>query len=112
MFESLDFKWQSDVWYGANSLGGYAGPDSVQTPREVYENLTRQGYRVEYHRLPLTDGKAPQPSAFDAIYDGVSKADPHCPVIINCQMGGGRTTTAMVVACLVRNATFGNFAFP
>eukprot|EP00884_Botryococcus_braunii_P001844 jgi/Botrbrau1/11660/Bobra.168_2s0015.2 len=85
-----------------------SGPADVQTPREVYENLKREGYSVKYHRLPLTDGKAPQPSAFDAIYDGVTQADRRDPVIINCQMGGGRTTTAMVVACLVRNLLFGN----
>jgi Inositol hexakisphosphate len=78
----------------------------------VYENLKSLGYRVDYHRLPLTDGKAPQPSAFDAIYNGVSMAKQQDPVIINCQMGGGRTTTAMVVACLVRHLAFGAIQFP
>ena len=32
----------------------------MQTPEEVYEALRRQGYRVMYYRVPLTDGTAPK----------------------------------------------------
>ena len=37
-----------------------AGPASVQTPEEVYQALARDGYRVDYYRVPLTDGTAPK----------------------------------------------------
>jgi len=32
----------------------------VQTPQEVYDQLAREGYRVKYYRVPLTDGTTPK----------------------------------------------------
>lgn len=32
----------------------------MQTPQEVYEQLEREGYRVKYYRVPLTDGTTPK----------------------------------------------------
>lgn len=32
----------------------------MQTPEEVYQALAREGYRVDYYRVPLTDGTAPK----------------------------------------------------
>lgn len=43
------------------------GPDAVQTPAEVYAMLSREGLAVRYLRVPVTDGKAPQPCDIDAI---------------------------------------------
>lgn len=43
------------------------GPDAVQTPAEVYAMLAREGLAVRYLRVPVTDGKAPQPCDIDAI---------------------------------------------
>jgi Inositol hexakisphosphate len=37
-----------------------AGPNAVQTPQEVYEQLSEEGYRVRYYRVPLTDGATPK----------------------------------------------------
>ena len=34
---------------------------------------------------------------------GVGKADTRDPVIFNDQMGAGRTTTGMVIACMIRS---------
>jgi Inositol hexakisphosphate len=38
----------------------FAGPNAVQTPQEVYEQLSAEGYRVRYYRVPLTDGATPK----------------------------------------------------
>ena len=32
----------------------------MQTPQEVYDQLAREGYRVKYYRVPLTDGTTPK----------------------------------------------------
>lgn len=34
-------------------------PDAVQTTADVYANLTKQGFAVQYCRCPVTDGTAP-----------------------------------------------------
>ena len=79
----------------------------MQTPREVYDQLQKEGYRVKYYRLPLTDGEAPKESIFDVFYDHVKDVSPNDALIFNCQMGGGRTTTGMVLGCLIRMHTSG-----
>jgi hypothetical protein len=43
------------------------GPDAVQTPAEVYAALAQEGLAVRYLRVPVTDGKAPQPCDIDNI---------------------------------------------
>jgi len=84
-----------------------AGSEDVQTPREVYEALASQGYRVQYHRVPITDGSSPREAIFDQFYQAIWQTRRADPVIFNCQMGAGRTTTGMVIACLVRTKQFG-----
>lgn len=85
------------------------GPESVQTPREVYDELKKEGYRVQYYRLPLTDGEAPKETIFDVFYSHVKNVPPSDALIFNCQMGGGRTTTGMVIGCLIRMHTSGRW---
>lgn len=80
-----------------------AGPGSVQTPQEVYEQLAAEGYRVKYYRVPLTDGTTPKERDFDEFARHIRAAEPNDPLIFNCQLGGGRTTTGTVIGCLVRS---------
>lgn len=54
-----------------------------------------------------TDGVAPREAAVDAVFQVVRAAAPADPIIFNCQMGAGRTTTGMVIACLTRTFTTG-----
>ncbi|CAI5457453.1 unnamed protein product [Closterium sp. Yama58-4] len=77
------------------------GPDSVQTPLEVYEDMQRQGYNVDYERVPVTDEKVPEEVDFDLLVESLSSVDEGTAQIFNCQMGRGRTTTGTVVATLI-----------
>ena len=99
----------SDHCKGIHPIGKtfIAGSESVQTPREVYDELKKEGYRVQYYRLPLTDGEAPKETIFDVFYSHVKVVPPSDAPIFNCQMGGGRTTTGMVIGCLIRMHTSG-----
>ena len=51
-----------------------AGADAVMTPVQAYSALRDEGYRVEYLRVPLTDGAAPRESIFDAFHQVCSRA--------------------------------------
>ena len=79
----------------------------MRTPREVYEELRKEGYRVNYTRVPITDGASPSIALFDVFTQAVQAASQEDPMIFNCQMGGGRTTTGMVMACLIRAKLYG-----
>jgi protein-tyrosine phosphatase/nucleoside diphosphate kinase len=72
----------------------------VETLPQVYAQL---GCAVPlvYHRIPITDENAPSIEALDALVDVMrSNLDSYPAFVANCQMGRGRTTTAMVCMCV------------
>ena len=79
-------------------------PESVQTTKEVFDMLRQEGYKVDYARIPITDEKSPEPKDYDALVERLKGTDPEAALIFNCQAGRGRTTTATVVAGLLRRA--------
>lgn len=119
--EALEAQLKQDVLAEAARNGGKlklhdeeAGPpprvvereveiESVQTVSEVYAQLKSEGYRVDYQRIPVTDMKKPEDQDIDALVAGLKKTDPDAALIFNCHAGQGRTTTAMVLASLMRN---------
>lgn len=78
-------------------------PDTVLTINEVYEKLNcDEGYDVQYFRVPITDEKVPELQDFDEIVARVKAKDSaNVQLVFNCQMGRGRTTTSMIVGCLL-----------
>ncbi|KAF9466586.1 inositol hexakisphosphate-domain-containing protein [Collybia nuda] len=74
----------------------------ILTPRDVIDMITKEGYRINYGRVAITDEQAPLPDALSQLLDrvavGLAQAG---DFIFNCQMGRGRTTTGMVTACLI-----------
>lgn len=76
--------------------------DCARQPRRVYEDLDKEGWHVEYRRVGITDEQSPTAAEFDELLHIISEADPSRHMIFNCQMGRGRTTTGMVVACMYK----------
>ncbi|KAL7279008.1 hypothetical protein ACG7TL_006840 [Trametes sanguinea] len=76
----------------------------IMTPRDVYELMVKEGYKVDYDRVAVTDEQAPLPGALAQLLmrvrSGLESGEP-VDFIFNCQMGRGRTTTGMVTACLI-----------
>jgi protein-tyrosine phosphatase len=76
--------------------------EDVLTPKEMYEMVQREGYRVFYARVAVTDEQAPIPAVFHEMEERVLDALRRGAACVwNCQMGRGRTTTGMVIAALV-----------
>eukprot|EP00854_Cymbomonas_tetramitiformis_P001478 gene1478-2104_t len=76
-------------------------PRAVQTPRDLYEDLMKEGWPVDYLRVPMTDEKAPKDRDCDMLVKRLLRADPTAALMFNCQMGRGRTTTGMVIASIM-----------
>ncbi|KAF9048553.1 inositol hexakisphosphate-domain-containing protein [Panaeolus papilionaceus] len=76
--------------------------EEIMTPRDVFNLITEQGYRIDYGRVAITDEQAPLPGALaqllSRVRSGIAEAG---DFIFNCQMGRGRTTTGMITACLI-----------
>ncbi|KAG2071110.1 hypothetical protein BDR04DRAFT_1016893 [Suillus decipiens] len=76
--------------------------EDIMTPRDVFDLMAKEGFKINYGRVAITDEQAPLPDALSQLLErvrsGYSEAD---DFIFNCQMGRGRTTTGMVTACLI-----------
>jgi len=73
----------------------------------LYNQLQDAGFTLSYSRMPIVDEKAPSEGDFDAMLDQLRAAGENTACVFNCQMGKGRTTTGMIVACLVRDIVHG-----
>lgn len=80
------------------------GPNSVKTVAEVFENLGQAGVPVKLCRIPLTDEKAPEKKYFDQLLQDLRETDYETGLVFNCQLGRGRTTTGMVIACMLHDS--------
>ncbi|KAG8349170.1 putative Inositol hexakisphosphate [Trypanosoma vivax] len=85
-----------------------ASNETVKTLRDIYDDLVTQEYRVAFLRLPVTDEQSPSEKDFDALVAALlPRITTHMDrretvsFVFNCQMGRGRTTTGMVVCCLL-----------
>ncbi|MBI3928792.1 MAG: hypothetical protein HY319_24845 [Armatimonadetes bacterium] len=116
----LEKKLQAEMLQEASRNGGYlilhdelpggklaerrVKVESVQTVDEVFEGLQKEGFRVRHQRIPVTDTKKPEDQDLDRLVESLKDVDPDAALIFNCHAGQGRTTTAMVVASLMRRA--------
>ncbi|KAI8371352.1 inositol hexakisphosphate-domain-containing protein [Radiomyces spectabilis] len=75
--------------------------ECVETPSQVFQSIVDEGYQVDYLRVPITDEQAPIPDVFDQLIRRMQEANAGVDVLFNCQMGRGRTSTGMVMACLM-----------
>jgi hypothetical protein len=85
-------------------------PDQIITIRDIYDQAAANGARVTFVRLPVTDEQMPEIRDFDILIQALLPdiiASVNYPdqealsLVFNCQMGRGRTTTGMVVACML-----------
>ncbi|KAM6504289.1 Inositol hexakisphosphate domain containing protein [Amanita muscaria] len=76
--------------------------EDIMTPRDVFELVRKEGYKLNYGRVAITDEQAPLPGALAQILERIRAGFSQTgDFIFNCQMGRGRTTTGMVTACLI-----------
>jgi len=73
----------------------------------LYTEIQDAGNSFIYARTPIVDEKAPSEEDFDAMLDTIRNSGNDTAFVFNCQMGKGRTTAGMVVACLVKDLVFG-----
>ncbi|KAI8912645.1 inositol hexakisphosphate-domain-containing protein [Gorgonomyces haynaldii] len=76
--------------------------EDIETPLDVYNYFIKQGYKISYLRIPITDEQAPIPDVFDQLVDRLLSVSATGDPMFNCQMGRGRTTTGMVVTCVMQ----------
>jgi len=57
---------------------------------------------LSYVLVPVVEERAPDESCFDILVDSLKNEPASTQCVFSCQMGRGRTTLGMVVACLIK----------
>lgn len=79
---------------------------ALKTLSMVYDELKHEGFHLTYVRLPIVDEKAPNEGDFDLLVSALKGEPKETACFFNCQMGKGRTTTGMIIACLIKRVLY------
>jgi len=74
----------------------------VTSLNEIYAAIKEKVPKLEPIRIPMNQENSPAEENFDQIVAMLKDTTASCPVIFNCQAGISRTTTAIVIAALVK----------
>lgn len=86
-------------------------PTRIQTTRQVFEELSKEGRGFKYFRVPISHEQSPTESFIDEMLQCFSQICPECPIIFSGGMGVGRTSYAMVIATIYKLHQQGTFTF-
>jgi len=77
--------------------------EHIKGLQNIYATMRESGFEdLTVHRIPVTEERAPAEYCFD-IMTGILKDEPaSIPCVFCDQMGRGRTTLGMVIACLIK----------
>jgi hypothetical protein len=103
-----------DIYYYTEDANGNLGQDvikassvqadDVKTMRSLFDDFIKKGYNLDFQRVPISDERRPEDSDFDALTERFRNAAEGSFHVINCQGGGGRTTTGMVVFSIMKQS--------
>jgi len=81
--------------------------DALVTLNGLYAQV-KGNHEFGEFRAPIVDEKAPKEADFDDILNVMREQGPDTACVFNCQMGKGRTTTGMILACIIKDVLYGD----
>ncbi len=77
--------------------------DNVVVLKDVMASRqSTQGIQLVYDRIPITAERPPDFSDLSEMIDVVLRASRDTPIVVNCQLGRGRSTLASIILLLIR----------
>lgn len=78
-------------------------PEDVAVLKDIMESRKDADSMVlQYHRIPITAEKPPDFTDLSELIDVVLRTSMNTPIVVNCQLGGGRSTLASILLVLIR----------
>ena len=78
--------------------------DNVNTLTEVFSAVTKKEQKLEFKRIPLELNAAPMEDTLDMLIRLLKGHGSAVPVIFNCQGGMARSSTASVIAGIIKES--------
>lgn len=77
--------------------------ESIKGLHSVYGSLRENGFSgLKSVRVPVVEERAPPEHCFDILVESLKEEPAATQCVFSCQMGRGRTTLGMIIACLVK----------
>lgn len=77
--------------------------DSIKALGSVFKHIQTNGFsKLETKRIPIVEEKAPCVTCFDTMVSTLKDEPASTTCLFSCQMGRGRTTLGMILACLIK----------
>ncbi|KAJ7193929.1 inositol hexakisphosphate-domain-containing protein [Mycena pura] len=77
--------------------------DGVVVPKDVMaSHKAIGGLELDYYRIPMTAERPPDTSDLQDLIDVVLASSKTTPVVVNCQLGRGRSSLASIILLLIR----------
>lgn len=79
-------------------------PENVAVLKDIMDsrNLTDDSIILQYNRIPITAEKPPDFADLSELIEVVLRTSMNTPIVVNCQLGGGRSTLASILLVLIR----------
>ena len=77
--------------------------EQIKGLQNIYDTIRESGFAgLTVNRIPITEEHAPAEYCFDMMLDILKNEPASVPCVFSDQMGRGRTTLGMVIACLIK----------
>jgi len=77
--------------------------ESIEGLGSIMKELQENGFgNMDTLRIPIVEEKAPCEDCFDRVIQSLKEEPASTTCLFSCQMGRGRTTLGMIIACLVK----------
>eukprot|EP00090_Calanus_glacialis_P007964 TRINITY_DN16343_c0_g1_i1.p1 TRINITY_DN16343_c0_g1~~TRINITY_DN16343_c0_g1_i1.p1 ORF type:complete len:528 (-),score=123.39 TRINITY_DN16343_c0_g1_i1:295-1878(-) len=77
--------------------------EQIKGLQNIYDTMRESGFAgLTVNRIPITEERAPAEYCFDMMLDILKNEPASVPCVFSDQMGRGRTTLGMVIACLIK----------
>jgi len=100
-------KTYKDHAFAENPMDREAIEETIKTEKiqglyQIWESLKEEIPGLDVHRIPVTEERSAGEACFDMIIEALKNEPASVPCVFSDQMGRGRTTSGMVVACLIK----------
>merc|ERR1712038_1862042 len=77
--------------------------ENLKEVKSIYDSMKEKGFpNLVNQRCPVNEDRAPGEECFDIMVEMLKKEPASTPCIFSDQMGRGRTTLGMIIACLIK----------
>ena len=77
-------------------------PEDVAVLKDIMISRNDANTILQYNRIPITAENPPDFTDLNEMMEVIMRTSTNTPIVVNCQLGGGRSTLASILLVLIR----------